>query len=99
MKYKGEILVNKKVVYNIITNATHPSQIARKLAQFMSKNHPNVELFILYICNEQGEIWIYGVKKKDGKYVVKQININTPLLNRDEINYIFSGNANIGEMR
>lgn len=99
MKYKGEVMVYDNVGHETMMSATHPSQIARKMTTHMKRVNPRLDRFIIYVGNENGEIWMYGVKKSDGKYLVKSLNRNLDVLNKDEIDMVFSMNVPMANLR
>jgi len=99
MKYKGEIVLSGNVVGQTIIEATHPSQIARQMTQVIKRKYPKQKMFILFIANERGEVWMYGVKKIDETYNIKPLLMQIPALNTNEIYMVFSGNKMIKDIR
>lgn len=87
------------VVTETVMNATHPSQVARKLTERTKRQYPGLMIFIIYVANERGEMWIYSVKQHDGKYQVKPFNMNLYPLNKDEVDMVFSMNVPMKNLR
>jgi len=94
MKYKAEVLnhsiVQAEFYYN---NLSHPNQVVRNV---VSKMKGKINYFVVVVVNEVGEVWKYSVMKKpDRKFYVRKIDKGNTILNRDEIDLIFTGNRNI----
>jgi hypothetical protein len=91
MKYYAEIKsVGKIVKRGTYQKATHPLQAIRK-------SRVQREHYIAYVVNEIGEMWVYSVRMRDGKYEDKILQKFNDVFNRTELEYIFSGNMNVSD--
>lgn len=95
MKYKGEVLLYGEIISETMMNATHPSQVARNMVRRMKMNNPDMDKFMMYVANENGEVWMYVAKKQNGKYEVHPLTKTFAPLNRDEIDMVFTMNVPI----
>jgi len=98
MRYKGEAYISGKLVGSAVMIATHPSQVARRMTQEIKRKFPNAPMFILYVANEKGELWIHSVKKINSVYNIKSLSVNVPTLNTDEIDMVFSMNRTLKQL-
>jgi hypothetical protein len=97
MRYKAEVVVNKKIVRDFyFKDKSHPNQIARSVVQSLKKQ--DIDFFIILIINEIGDLWRISVfKRKDNKFHVRIMDKHKDILNRNDIDLIFTGNRTIGE--
>ena len=94
MKYKSEILYKGRVIYNgYFKNLTHPNQVVRNSLNNVKSKKDN---FIIFVVNETGEYWRYAVRlNKSNKYEVRRMEKSNVFLARNDVDMIFSGNAQI----
>lgn len=94
MKYKAEVLKHSIVQAEFYyDNLSHPNQVVRNV---VSKMKGKMNYFVVVVVNEVGEVWKYSVMKKpDRKLYVRKIDKGNIILNRDEVDLIFTGNRTI----
>lgn len=94
MKYKAEVLHNFRVIGSFYySNLSQPNQAVRNVVERMKNK---VSCFLVVVVNDIGEVWKYSVMKKpDGKLYVRKMAKSDTILNRDELDMIFTGNRTI----
>ena len=96
MKYKIEIVANRKIMFeDIVDRATHPNQVVRRAVSKMKLMIPDMTNFFAYVANEFGEKWAYSIKKINGVYNIGTPEKNSNVVNKIEADMIFSGNKRI----
>lgn len=97
MKYKAEIISNGKIFgQHYFTSLTHPNQVARHVTK---KYRKRINMFILLVMNDVGDVWKFSVmKERDGKLHIRKMEKGSFMLNKNEIDMIFSGNSTMLEM-
>ena len=99
MRYKGEVYIGGNLVASSVMTATHPTQVARRMTQEIKKKDNSAIAMIVYIANERGELWLNSVKKIDGVYNIKQLPMNIPPLNSNEVEMAFLMNQPLKNFR
>lgn len=96
MLYRSEIVVDRKVVQSVtFKNASHPSQAVRKL---FSVSRPNYDYMTVYIMNEDGDYWIYTIRRVGLMYDARVVKHSSRVISRDIIDAIMAGNISIREV-
>jgi hypothetical protein len=91
MKYYAEIKAGGRIVKKgVYPKATHPLQAIRQ-------SRVNREHYVAYIVNELGEMWVYAVRLRNGKYEDKILQKFNDVFNKTELEYIFSGNMDVSD--
>ena len=92
MEYKAEVLQNEKIVKEYyFHNLSHPRQVVRNVVV----NLKGVSHYIIGIVNDCGDLWKFSVIKKSKGIFVRNIERSSAILNRDDIDMVFSGNQKI----
>jgi hypothetical protein len=96
MKYKIEIVANRRILYeDIIERATHPNQVVRRAVSHIKISNPELTNFLAYVANEFGEKWAYSIKRIAGVYNIRMMEKNPMVVDKNEADMIFSGNRRI----
>lgn len=97
MKYKVEVIINKKIVQEFVFDRlSHPRQAIRKA---VSTIKDKLNYYIIYISNEYGEVWSYVVRKDiSKKTLVRLMKKYGYVVSKDNVDLIFTGNKTIFEV-
>lgn len=97
MLYRGEVLSENRVKVAKNFQATHPKQVIRKILLMAKSTH--IEFMQVYVMNEQGQIWVYNIRRTAGDTFKANIILKTTKLIPPNIsNAIFAGNMLIREV-
>ena len=94
MKYKSEVIVNNQVRVNYyFEKLSNPNQVVRNTIE---KLNGHIKYFVVLVLNDKGEVWKYTVVKQvDGRFRVRKTQRATNVLNKDQIDLIYTGNETI----
>jgi hypothetical protein len=88
MEYKVELLANNQLlVDDVFKKMSHPNQAIRKAVGMAPKD--KYDFMIVYILNNNGEVWAYGVEKKKSGY--RAYPVDHDMLHHGEVLKVFSG--------
>lgn len=94
MLYKYEIvsdgLVVRQGTYNGLTN---PNQVARNAVE--RNRSLKINRYIINVINENGDVWMYSVIKKNDKKFIRKMASPEIILTQDDIDKIFSHNMTL----
>lgn len=94
MLYKYEIVSNGLVVrQGFYEDMTSPNQVARQCVE-KNSNLP-FKFFTVNIANENGDFWMYSVRKQDSKRKIRKLGLQELLLTKDQIDMVLSGNTTL----
>ena len=98
MLYRAEGWSEKRMIVSQIFQATHPKQAVRRIRDALETKGANLQFLTVYILNEEGQMWMYGMKKKNSKYRAMMLEKGTNYLPRNLVQMVFAGNRNIREV-
>lgn len=97
MLYRGEIIADNRVKGAKNFQATHPKQVIRQI--LLMAKHTNLEFMQVYVMNEQGQIWVYNIRRYAGDtFKANIITKTSKLVPQNVSNAIFAGNKLIREV-
>lgn len=96
MKYKTEVMVNGRVVKsNLYLNLTDPKQAVNKTVR---QNKNKYSHFLIVVANDSGVVWSFVSIKKLDRVEVRPMKKYGLVMNRDDIDMVFTGNKKITEV-
>lgn len=99
MRYKLELMFNGHIQYSKIYLATHPKQMVRLAALALMKISRDtgrlIDFATVYIINEDGQAWRYGLRRVGNVYRAKAQRKWENYVSEDEISMVFAGNKTI----
>jgi len=92
MKYRYEIVTNNTVKYSGIVDANLPAQVLRKITENTKESYLDV-----FLLNEKGILWNYGLKRQKGQYKVYPID-KKDMINHSVMMKALAGNVSLKKL-
>lgn len=97
MRYRVDVMGNKRVMMSPVFTAEHTQQAVRITTERMKKRGVNKEFTTLFVMNEKGNVWVYNLQRKNGGFRAVRVMKANPLPKNITMS-VFAGNTNIAEV-